>query len=584
MNFLKKNHSLSHFGKNIKTTKNGVGKKITLIASLFLICLSCSKDDLILDNGGSDNNEIIQSNGISADAFDTYEGDVGLVIDAREIAKKGYKPTKATVTVNATHGNYSQTIDIDPISLLGQIKIPLAGMSVTAKNELIDGILVSSEIKNASGNTIIQDPETVISFQSNPSIKTVNATNLTETQENAKINLSENTHYYFQALNANGEPIAEAMKHNTKTGWSDVMTITRIVTFSGDEPILNFTFVPISGEDNTFAIRLKNGRFLQYKSQFWQDYSGMILFQKTLNSGPIASSLTSFSAVQSSPNYNFFKWKLVKLDTGIYQLQNVNGVAVKVAPGVGLTTQNVVNTPTGSITATSVNWRLISTTIDWSVQNVGTNFLEPILPKAQTGFEFNSTLTNCGQGSLSQTVGTAITETRSRVIGWEESLSITTSNTVSVSATVGVEFDAKFFGTGASYNASITAGYEYSRDVTSSSSNFEEFESTVDETLFAERTVTVLPNSASLVYDVFQFYPNTKVNFVQRLRISGVDSQTGKSLSGEEIRSQFHFSGFNGVITAVEPTSIVITLRGTTVLDKIIQTESKVQDVPANCN
>jgi hypothetical protein len=164
-------------------------------------------------------------------------------------------------------------------------------------------------------------------------------------------------------------------------------------------------------------------------------------------------------------------------------------------------------------------------------------------------FKFNSTLTNCGQGSLSQTVGSAITESRERVIGWEESLSITTSNTVSVSATIGVAFDAKFFGTGASYNASITAGYQYSRDVTSSSSNFEEYKNTIEETIFAERTVIVPSGSASLVYDAFQFYENTKVNFVQCLRISGIDSQTGMSLSGDEIRSQFHFSGFNGVIS-----------------------------------
>lgn len=583
-----KNYSFSLlFGKYLKKIKvSRTLKSFVLIPLLILSNGSCSKDDPLPDpdNGGLGTGEIVESSGISADSFETYSGDVGMVIDVREIAKKGYIPTEAVVMINASQGNYSQTVAIDPISFMGQIKISKAGLSEAAIKELTDGVLVSSEIKDATGTTILSDPQSSVTFQANPTAKTINANNLTETAENATINLSENTSYYFQALNTNGEPVSSAMKHNTGSGWGNVMTTTSNVTFSGDEPLSNFTFVPIPGEDNTFAIRLKNGRFLQYISQFMQNYSGMFLFVKTLNSGPIASSLTSFSVVQSSPNYNFFKWKLAKLSTGIYQLQNVNGVAVKVASGVGLTTQNVINTPTGNITANPINWRLVSTTIDWQAQNVGTTFLDPILGQAQTGFEFNSTLTNCGQGSLSQTVGTSITETRSRVIGWEESLSITTSNTVSVSATVGVEFDAKFFGTGASYNASITAGYEYSRDVTSSSSNFEEYESTVDETIFAERTVTVPSGSASLVYDVYQFYANTRVNFVQRLRISGTDSQTGMVLSGDEIRSQFHFSGFNGVISAVEPSSIVITLRGTTVLDKIVKTKSNVQDVAANCN
>ena len=89
--------------------------------------------------------------------------------------------------------------------------------------------------------------------------------------------------------------------------------------------------------------------------------------------------------------------------------------------------------------------------------------------------------------------------------------------------------------------------------------------------------------SASLVYDAFQFYQNTKVNFVQRLRVSGVDSLTGAVLTGDEIRSQFQFNSFEGLILAVEPNSIVITLRGTTTFDQILEIESRVEDVAANC-
>ena len=54
---------------------------------------------------------------------------------------------------------------------------------------------------------------------------------------------------------------------------------------------------------------------------------------------------------------------------------------------------------------------------------------------------------------------------------------------------------------------------------------------TAEESLFSERTVTVPSGRASLVYDVFQFYPNTKVNFVQRLRVEGMDTQMGINLT-----------------------------------------------------
>ncbi len=68
------------------------------------------------------------------------------------------------------------------------------------------------------------------------------------------------------------------------------------------------------------------------------------------------------------------------------------------------------------------------------------------------------------------------------------------------------------------------------------------------------------------------------------MRVEGLDSSTNIPLTGEEIRTLFYFNKFNGVITSIEPNSIVITLKGTVTLDKIIRTESDVQDVPANCN
>jgi len=131
---------------------------------------------------------------------------------------------------------------------------------------------------------------------------------------------------------------------------------------------------------------------------------------------------------------------------------------------------------------------------------------------------------------------------------------------------------------------SLTAGYSHSWSSTEENSNWEDQSNEEVTTLSSERTVTVPSGKASLVYDVYQFYPNTKVNFAQRMRVEGLDSSTNIPLTGEEIRTLFYFNKFNGVITSIEPNSIVITLKGTVTLDKIIKTESDVQDVPANCN
>jgi hypothetical protein len=95
--------------------------------------------------------------------------------------------------------------------------------------------------------------------------------------------------------------------------------------------------------------------------------------------------------------------------------------------------------------------------------------------------------------------------------------------------------------------------------------------------------ITVPPRSASLVYDAYQYYENVRVNYVQRIRISG-RNENGRSLTGEEIKSLFILSNFNGVINDVEENSVVVTLTGFTILDKFIETQSTVQEVPANCN
>lgn len=514
--------------------------------------------------------EIVESEGIKKEDLETYQGSIGIVIDARNIAKKGYSPKTAQLTIDATSGDYSQTVQLDPFSFLGQIKLELEDLSEDAITELMGGVIVMAEFFNESGTSIFNKSLGVQSFQSNPNPVKVNVNDLEDL--NTDIILNPNTAYYMQGVDANGIPQAWALRNRRTDDEFNGVLQTFEVNFSGSneepESLAQFYFEQESSEEfpNRFRIRQKG--------------TDTYLRSRTITTSGLSGSnivTTSYEVIQSGFGENTFtggRFNLEKVKDGVYRLQPNDGASnYGFTEGVGLTRGGE-----GEIFI-----RLISATIDWEVQNVGTSFLEPILSEAKSDFKFNSTLTNCGQGGLSQTTGVNITEKENGTVGWEESLSINTTNTVDVGATVGVEFDATFFGTGATYSASMSLDYGYSRSVTESSSNFEETSQEVGTEVFSERTVTVPSGSASLVYDAFQFYENTKVNFVQRLRIRGVDSQTGLSLSGDEISSQFQFSGFNGVISAVEPTSIVITLRGTKVLDRIIESESKVEDVAANC-
>ena len=576
MNFLKKNHQ--HFKPN-KIEVSKTFKSIVLLTLSLIISASCSKDDPNSnpqDNSG--NTELTLTSGtVKKEDFEAYEGAIGIALDARPIARKGHVPTQVTLNVAATHGNYNQTIQLDEYSLMGQLKIPLEGLSDDAKDELIGGVDITPEYKDVNGNIIYTEQPFRRSFESNPSVRSANASTLTETEQNKTLSFRQGTSYYIQRMNADGSPDSGAWRHlPPSTGFADVIT-ANATEFNGNEPDRSFTFIPIPGEINTFAIRhVESLKYIQVS--YIPTSSGSIL----LHNAPNLSNRTSFSQIQGSADYDNFKFRLERLNNGSYTIlslyNGINGAPIKQKGGIGLTVDDIFTD------AEDRYWRVVSTSIDWTVNNIGTSFLEPILPPAETSLSFNSILTNCGAGTLSQTVGVANSENQNITVGFEETLSMSTSNTVSVGVNINVEFSAQILGVGTTVNAGLETTYEHSWSQTQTSSNWQSSDVGESQTISSSRTVIVPAGSASLVYDVFQLYPETKVNFVQRMRVEGVDSETGIPLTGEEIRSQFYVSGFNGVVTAVEPNSIVITLRGTMKLDKIVDSESNVQDVPANCN
>lgn len=558
--------------------------KLCLITILSILVFTCSKDDNSSppdDTSG----EIIETNGqISADDFEEFEGEIGVILDARAIARKGYVPTQVTINVNASSGDFTQTVPIDEYTILGQLKIPLEDLSEEAKTELTSGVEIISEYKDANGNVIFTEDPATVSFQANPNLRIVNAQTLEETIANQTLTLSEDTTYYIQRMNEDGSPDNGAWRYLDSPNYDQVIT-ANVTDFNANESDRGFAFIPIPGELNTFAILHKDtGRFVQ------ATYISVTLPNNTGNFvAPNLSTRTDFSEIQSASDYDNFKYRFDQLEDGSYSIVSIewgDSFPLQQIPAFGLSFSKwVINTANNTqVFAEPRSWRVVSTSVQWSVTNIGTAFEEPILPPAETGFSFNSTLTNCGSGSLSQTVGVNSSETNTNTVGWEESLAMTTSNTVDVSATVSVGFEANFFGTGASYDMSLTAGYSHSWSSTQESSSWGD-ETTEEQTLLSsERTVTVPSGNASLVYDVYQFYPNTRVNFAQRMRVEGIDTDTNTPLTGEEIRTLFYLNKFNGVITSIETNSIVITLKGTVTLDKIIKTESDVQDVPADCN
>ena len=91
------------------------------------------------------------------------------------------------------------------------------------------------------------------------------------------------------------------------------------------------------------------------------------------------------------------------------------------------------------------------------------------------------------------------------------------------------------------------------------------------------------PQSASLVYDVAQFYADTQIQMAQKLRLSATYSN-GQPVSGRIMASQLRFSRFDGVISFIGSDYLEVSLQGTMTLEKVLETESKVQEVDPECD
>lgn len=579
MKFLKMNNaSLISIKKN---SSKSIFNTMLFCTLLIMTLASCSEDESPIITPEEENtNELVETPGeIGVEDFEAFPGELGIVLDARTLARKGYIPTQVTITVESDNGDYSETVPIDEDTFMGQLKISEEGLTEEARAELVDGVDITAAYKDANGTVIYTEPSFTQSLQSNPTPRSANAGGLEETDENQTLSFRAGTSYYIQRMNPDGSPDTGSMIRTTTASLDNVISAIDNAQFNGNEPGRSFTFHPVPDNPNTFLIQhTETQRFIRNAVVTTTNAAGATYLAMQLRAN------TDIIAIQNASDYHNYQFTFEKQDNGTYVIKNTNGTPVRQAPGYGLTFEgSITSNSNGTVTASEeTSWRIVTASVDWNVTSIGTTIIPPVLPKPETSFAFNSVLTNCGSGTLSQTVDSTVTETVETNVGWEETLSMSTSNTVGVTAGIDVEFSAQLFGTGTTVNASVETSYQHNWSSTDTNSNWESTNNQEEIQLYTSRTVTVPSGNASLVYDVQQFYPETRVNFVQKLRIEGNDN--GEQLTGDDIRTLFYLTNFTGVITEIEPTSIVVTLKGSMNLDKIVDTESNVQDVPSNCN
>ncbi len=550
----------------MKTRKRNLGK---LLLFLFTgLVMACSKDD---GDSLPPTTGVEELPGINLDEFETDPGEIGISINARGIARKGYKPTIADIVVTASTGDYSQKIVFDEFNNIATLSFKNEDLSEEARTELKNGVPVTIKVLDESNTQISSKDISKLSFTPSPSEEEMPSDNLEDLY--AKVSIREEIKHFVQIVTGDSDEIYGAP--NSLLFPNTVLLNTPIIvsnladldyTSESAETFTSYRFEEIPGEEGVFTISVHNGDDIHYL--YIVPANSELRIQSKANLIRNGGNNTG-----NPPNYKF---KIEKVEAGLY-------IITPTFTGNPLALIND-RLNAGNSNSDPAFFRILSFDIDWDIQPIESKFMHPILPPSTTSEAYNSTLRNCSSGGLQQTVGRSESLETREILGWAESMSVSTTQDYSVSVTIEAEVSTKFFGAGGSVKSSVTGSYVFSKTRTQTSTRSGGYEETRTTEISTERTQEVPPGTAITVADVYQTYENVRIPYVQRFRIKGNYQEDGKALTGQEITTQFAFNSFTGVITDVQNDYIEVTVRGTNVINRLIETETISKDIEGACN
>ncbi|KQC29492.1 hypothetical protein [Flagellimonas eckloniae] len=569
----------------MKTNFKNVKVILSIFSTLLLFaCSSCSKDTVAPpeteignpDTPGEGEGEIETGEGINVDEVEKDNGELGLMVNAREITKKGYNTAFADILVEASTGNFSQVdLPIDEFTNLATLRLEIDDLTAEQEAELRDGVDLVVTVKDASKAVLEVLNFTKTSFTDSPDELIMNGEGLEDLTDVVKFR--SDIPYYIQMVSEDGTVYGgpDNSFYLSNTGTDRMITVRDIDDIDyGNDTTTAYYIEEISEKPGVFSLGVRDGENKLYAYLSKGSTEGTLLIQ-TRRNRVINGSDTN----PSDLNLTNYQFRIEKAGPGMYtistELPTFDQNPLKLA-GENSRFAIVANSPV-------VYFRIISLAVDWDVQELETRFTQPILPPANTDAAFNSTLRNCSSGELVQTVGQSETLTSTTFTAWEDTFSVSTTDTYSISATVSAEVEGSFFGNSATYGVEVTGGYEFSKSETTTNTKSGGLENSRSVTVSTERSITVPSQRATQVSDLYQTYRNIKVPFVQRFRIRGDFQEDGSALDGEEILTLFNFNSFSGVVTEIGSDFIEVTVRGTNTIDRLIDTRTSADNVEANC-
>ncbi len=471
------------------------------------------------------------------------EGYIGVVIDARKIAKKGYFPTEAQISFPG-YSRFNTSLPIDASTNLAILDIHNTELSEEEKNAFANGVTVNIVIRDA----------TQLELAIYDNILELNDSNLPLSLTTAlpyvprPVMIDEGIPFLLQ--NKGSEGVITGSCYDCFT----------TLNYIGNDDKQQFYFTPSGAPDTYYISHLGYAEGI-----YWY-----IVYENNSDTGNVTLGMQpdEFVLEQDEDGWVLIKHKL----TGNY---------VREVPGLLLKTK----------TFGGDRFRLISDHIDWEIEDRGTVYHQPIMPPAQLDFAYLATLRNCSSAILEETVGRTESRSWSTTIGTTESLQLFSGNTSSAGLTVGVEVSARVgndatpFGGSITFSAEASVNYEVTTQTTTTTeSTWSNSKETTIE-VSRVRTLTVPTFTAVEVYDAIETINNIKIPFTQNLRIRAMDTQNNNAtLSGDEIVTQMLFNFVEGVVSNVGSDFIDINFRGNATMTSLFNGYTDVNELENACN
>ncbi|MBL8997578.1 MAG: hypothetical protein JNL44_09705 [Gemmatimonadetes bacterium] len=514
----------------------------------------------------------------TATTTDLYSGSRGLVIDTRPIFERGFRPAKVEVSF-PDHPRLNRTVDVDPVTNLAIVKFENDSLTADERTALNEQVNVRTVVVEGGATRVVRADVT--------ELRSVDASNRTEVVDNAALGsaprpaimLEKNTPYLL---------VLEGFETLPTISEGAVIRLDRFGRFFGTSPAgdtladgsprhrQGFFFERDSAGGNWYRIR--NGAAPPFGTYLGEVPSGFAgIFNLLVVGGSNTGIPAQFEVVPDSTG-------------GSVRLRERNSNRyVRVAP---LGTHQLVTQE--NIAGTRI-WLRASDT-EWSIRSLGTAYNQPIIPPAQVAFASTSTIINCSQATVNESLGRAQSRTTTRTSSKSRSNSFTSQSNYSYTHSNNFEVKLQFKegvgispSFGAEFSQTFTGGW--SNDWTNSYTTTSMHDSTttnsdvVSETVEITRTrdVTVGPGKAVTAADLVRTIANVTVAWTQRNRIEGRNPRTGASMTGPEIVSQMEFARHRGLVTRVGATFVEFTERGSTTVNNFYDTESTVRDIPNAC-